>query len=71
MTGGRKKTVDNLVDRIRIVMEQNQIPDFALPRDFHAFEPARMTPATPLRCQLFGRILCVVDENIRAVRQLF
>src|ERR1700746_578649 len=70
MARSGKKTVDNLIGRIRIVMEQNQIPDFALPRDFHAFKPARMSPAVPFRSQLFGGILCVVNQDVRPMCQL-
>src|ERR1700733_15400251 len=64
-----KKTVDHFVRRVRIVMKENQIPYFALPRNLHAFEPARMPPPASFRGQLFWRILRVVDEDVRAMHQ--
>ena len=51
-------------------MEQDQIPHFGFARHLHSFQPARMSPTFPRRGQLFGRILRIVDQHIRAVRQL-
>ena len=42
----------------------------ALARDLHALQPAGMSPALPLRRQLLRRILRVVNQHVRAARQL-
>ena len=51
-------------------MEQDQVTNFRGARDFHAFEPAGMSPTFAFRGELFRGILGVVDEHVGVMREL-
>src|ERR1700704_324697 len=52
------------------MMKQDQVLDAYFLGDFHSFQPGGMPPALTLRGQLFGGKLRIVNENIRARREL-
>src|SRR6185437_3765401 len=50
-------------------MKENQVSHLALASDFHSFEPARMSPTFSQGGELFRRILRVVNQHIRTLRE--
>src|SRR5579872_4303112 len=52
------------------MMKQDQVLDADFRGDFHTFEPRGVSPAFARGRELFGSVLRIVDENVRARRQL-
>jgi len=62
--------VDYGVGVLRVVVKQHQFLGAALHDDVDGFAPVAVSPATAARFVFLGKILCVVDENVRAFGQL-
>src|SRR5882672_6437251 len=52
------------------MMKQDQVLDAYFLGDFHSFQPRGMSPALARSGQLLGGKLRIINENIRACRQL-
>src|SRR5258705_7577485 len=52
------------------MMKQDQVLDAHFRGDFHTLEPGRVAPSLARGGQLFGSELRVIDENVRALREL-
>src|ERR1700733_9808747 len=51
-------------------MKKNKVSHLRFARNLHAFQPTRMTPAFAFRGQLLRRILGVIYQYIRSLREL-